>query len=86
MNVLLEIMGKKRERVAGAKEIVSPEQISRFAAEVRSKATPHAFINALRADGINIIAEFNKGQFALLKAIGRHPLPPSTNELSGSLK
>jgi indole-3-glycerol phosphate synthase len=60
MDVLTEIVEKKRERVAGAKEIVSPAQIRRFAAEVRSKATPHALINALRADSINIIAEFKR--------------------------
>ena len=60
MNVLLEIIAKKRERVAAAKEIVSLEEMRRLAAEMRSKATPHALIYALRSDGINIIAEFKR--------------------------
>lgn len=41
MNVLSEIIAKKRERL-------------------KRRATPHAFYNALRADGINIIAEFKR--------------------------
>jgi len=53
MDVLAEIIGKKRERVAAAKERAPLEQ-------VRSSAKPHAFRAALRADGINIIAEFKR--------------------------
>ncbi len=41
MNVLTEIIAKKRERLRG-------------------RANPHAFLNALRRDGINIIAEFKR--------------------------
>jgi len=44
MNVLSEIIAKKRERVR----------------EAKSRANPHAFRDALRRDGINIIAEFKR--------------------------
>ena len=60
MNVLLEIIVKKRERLGAAKEIVSPEEMRRLAEETRANAKSHGFLNALRADGINIIAEFKR--------------------------
>ena len=44
MNVLLEIIAKKRERVR----------------EAKTSARPHAFRSALQRDGINIIAEFKR--------------------------
>jgi len=44
MNVLSEIIAKKRERVRAAK----------------SRANPHAFLRALSVDGFNIIAEFKR--------------------------
>ena len=44
MNVLLEIIAKKRERVR----------------EAKTRANPHAFRSALQRDGINIIAEFKR--------------------------
>ena len=44
MDVLSEIIAKKRERVR----------------EAKARARPHAFLNALRGDGINIIAEFKR--------------------------
>ena len=53
MNVLSEIIGKKRERVAAAKE-------RNPLAQVRRTANPHALRAALRAEGINIIAEFKR--------------------------
>lgn len=53
MNVLSEIIGKKRERVADAKERVPLP-------EVRRRENPHALRAALRAEGINIIAEFKR--------------------------
>ena len=53
MNVLSEIISKKRERVAKAKERVPLEP-------VRRSAKPHAFRAALRVDQINIIAEFKR--------------------------
>jgi indole-3-glycerol phosphate synthase len=52
MNVLEEIIARKRERVQAAKQAVS--------LEVCSRARPHAFSDALRAEGINIIAEFKR--------------------------
>lgn len=60
MNVLLEIIEKKRGRVAEAKKKVSLEEIRPLAADARGKAIPHAYINALRLAGINIIAEFKR--------------------------
>jgi indole-3-glycerol phosphate synthase len=53
MNVLTEIIARKRERVAEAKERVSGW-------EVRRASKPHALRAALRAEGINIIAEFKR--------------------------
>lgn len=44
MNVLSEIIAKKRERVR----------------EAKTRANPHAFRRALQKDGINIIAEFKR--------------------------
>jgi indole-3-glycerol phosphate synthase len=44
MNVLSEIIARKRERVR----------------EAKTRARPHAFRDALRMDGINIIAEFKR--------------------------
>jgi len=44
MNVLSEIIAKKRERVR----------------EAKTRANPHAFLRALSVDGINIIAEFKR--------------------------
>ena len=60
MNVLLEIIAKKRERVSEAKSIVSLEEMRRLAGEMRADVKPHALLNALRADDINIIAEFKR--------------------------
>lgn len=53
MNVLSEIIGKKRERVAAAKERVPLSDVQRA-------AKSHAFSSALRVEGINIIAEFKR--------------------------
>jgi indole-3-glycerol phosphate synthase len=44
MNVLSEIIAKKRERVR----------------EAKTRARPHAFRSALQVDGLNIIAEFKR--------------------------
>jgi indole-3-glycerol phosphate synthase len=44
MNVLSEIIARKRERIR----------------EAKTRARPHAFRDALRMDGINIIAEFKR--------------------------
>ncbi len=60
MNVLSEIIAKKRDRVLASKEAVAPAQMRDLAKERRSTASPHAFLTALRSDGINIIAEFKR--------------------------
>ena len=60
MNVLAEIINKKRERVAAAKELVAPEEMRRLASVARSSAKSHAFLDALRRDGVSIIAEFKR--------------------------
>lgn len=58
MNVLSEIIAKKRTRVDAARELVPLEDIRRLAHEARR--TPHAFRNAIMKDAINIIAEFKR--------------------------
>jgi indole-3-glycerol phosphate synthase len=57
MNVLAEIIAKKRERVEAAKKVTPLEELRRLADRPRR---PHALSKALRADGINIIAEFKR--------------------------
>ena len=58
MNILSEIIAKKRERIIAA--YVPLDQMRRRAQEVRHDAKPHAFRSALQADGVNIIAEFKR--------------------------
>jgi indole-3-glycerol phosphate synthase len=53
MNILSEIIARKRERVIAAREAVPFPQ-------PRRQAEPHALRDALRAGGINIIAEFKR--------------------------
>jgi indole-3-glycerol phosphate synthase len=60
MDVLTEIVAKKRERVAAAREGVALEEMRRLALEVREQATAHMLSDALRSDRINIIAEFKR--------------------------
>jgi indole-3-glycerol phosphate synthase len=60
MNVLSEIIAKKRERVAAAKQAIPLERMRSLAYDARRSATPHALLNALWADGVNIIAEFKR--------------------------
>src|SRR6185436_2862722 len=60
VNILAEIIERKRLRVNAAKEIVSLDQMRRLADDARRTAKPHALLNALQADGINIIAEFKR--------------------------
>ena len=59
-DVLAEIIAKKRERVSEAKDVVPFEEMRRLASEVRSEAPRHRLRDVLRADGINIIAEFKR--------------------------
>jgi indole-3-glycerol phosphate synthase len=60
MDVLSEIIARKRERLLVAKDAVSLAQMQSLADDARRNAAPHALSNALRVDGINIIAEFKR--------------------------
>ena len=60
MNVLSEIIAKKRERVAAAKESSPLEELRSLADEARRTTKSHELLDALRSDGINIIAEFKR--------------------------
>jgi len=60
MDVLSEIIAKKRERLIAAKELVPLGQIQHLASETRRNAVPRAFSRALGRDGINVIAEFKR--------------------------
>lgn len=57
MNVLSEILAKKRERVSAAEAAITLEQLRE---QVPPAARPHALREALRGEGINIIAEFKR--------------------------
>lgn len=60
MNVLSQIVGKKRERVEESKRLVPLERLRSEALAKREQALPHALRRALQNDGINIIAEFKR--------------------------
>lgn len=60
MNVLSQIIGKKRERVEEAKRVVPLERLRGEALAIRAQAPSHALSRALQSDGINIIAEFKR--------------------------
>ena len=60
MDVLSEIIAKKRERVGESKRAVPLAQLQRDAFAKRAASTPHALLSALQPDGINIIAEFKR--------------------------
>lgn len=60
MNVLSQIIGKKRERVDEAKRVVPLERVRSDAFAMRERAPSHALRRALQNDGINIIAEFKR--------------------------
>ena len=57
MNVLAEIISKKLARVEAAKNVTPLEEMCRLAGRPRTR---HALHQALRADGINSIAEFKR--------------------------
>lgn len=57
MNVLAEIMSQKLVRVEAAKKTTPLDEMRRLAVQPRK---PHALREALKADGINIIAEFKR--------------------------
>lgn len=60
MDLLLEIIGKKRERVEDAKRVVPLERVRSEAFAKREGAESHALRRALQSDGINVIAEFKR--------------------------
>jgi indole-3-glycerol phosphate synthase len=60
MDVLLQIINKKRERVEAAKSVVSFADVRHEALAKRRDAEPHALRRALGGGGINIIAEFKR--------------------------
>jgi indole-3-glycerol phosphate synthase len=60
MNILSEIVAKKRGRVEETKRRVPLEAIRRERLAKRSDAEAHALRRALQRDGINIIAEFKR--------------------------
>ncbi|MBD0370601.1 MAG: indole-3-glycerol phosphate synthase TrpC [Pyrinomonadaceae bacterium] len=61
MDFLTEIMARKRERVAQAKELCAVEALRASALKARATARPHALLNALQ-DGsrLNVIAEVKR--------------------------
>jgi indole-3-glycerol phosphate synthase len=60
MDILSQIIAKKRERLAEAKRVVPLEQLRQQAVDTSSLSQPHAFRSALQNDGVNIIAEFKR--------------------------
>jgi len=60
MDVLSEIIAKKRARVLVEKDVVPIDEMRRLALEVRSNAASHALTAALSREGINVIAEFKR--------------------------
>jgi len=61
MDFLTEIMAKKRLRLARAKEACALEDLRARARDVRRRAKPHAFHDALRnSSRVNVIAEVKR--------------------------
>ena len=60
MNVLSEIIAKKRERVEEAKLAVPLERLRSEALAKRERAASHGLRRALQSEGINVIAEFKR--------------------------
>jgi indole-3-glycerol phosphate synthase len=60
MDVLSEIIARKRERVIAAQQTLPLDPLRSEAQKVRRNAKPHALRSALQAPGINIIAEFKR--------------------------
>ena len=60
MDVLTKIIDVKRDRLEAAKRAVGFDRIHHAAHEARLNAKPHALLNALQNDGLNIIAEFKR--------------------------
>jgi len=60
MNILSEIIVRKRQQLDAAKQALPFETLRDMAQSAREKATPHALRTALAANHINIIAEFKR--------------------------
>ena len=61
MDLLSEIVARKRQRVEAAKQIVPPGQMLMLAQKARARAQAHALSGRLKSDHqINIIAEFKR--------------------------
>ena len=60
MNVLSEIIARKRERLREAQAGAGLAEVRRVAGEMRARAKPQAFSGALRREGVNVIAEFKR--------------------------
>ena len=60
MDVLSQIISKKRERLAEAKQSLPLERLRQEAADRRLLSKPHALSSALHTDATNIIAEFKR--------------------------
>ena len=60
MDILTQIINRKRARLSDAQGRVPFEQLSQLAQQIRQVANPHALLNALGVDGFNIIAEFKR--------------------------
>lgn len=57
MDVLSEIIAKKRDRLVAAKELVP---LAQLVSETRNNRSRHVLRDALQANGINVIAEFKR--------------------------
>ena len=67
MDILLEIIARKRQRVEAAKDLVSLEEMFAKATKTRIRATPHALLGRLiNSEEINVIAEFKRSGSALV--------------------
>lgn len=60
MNVLSEIIAKKHERVAVAKELIAFDVVRSNAFAKRKSSKAHVLRSALQNPGVNIIAEFKR--------------------------
>src|ERR1043166_586613 len=60
MSVLREIVARKRERLTSVKERAPLARIREVAQSKRSKTSAHRFLEALKRDEVNIIAEFKR--------------------------
>lgn len=60
MDILTQIINRKRGRLTSAKGAVDLNQLRETAGKVRLTAKPHTLLNALQNNSLNIIAEFKR--------------------------